>query len=112
MMKDTILSFAALGFIYGFILTKNEERGHTMFMVGLWKFNDTKSIISYLTAAILIVGIPSVLCILVIPKLIGAIGGFVFMAIGSTYAGFALIFVMFYLQKRYQWITINPQNDT
>lgn len=103
----------AFGFIFGFMLTKNAEKEDTTFMVGLWKFRDTKAFLLYILAIIIVVGVPAGLLVLIIPKVIKAAAlAFIVKVIGVTWAGFALILPMSIIQKRFSWIDLHPQDET
>ena len=105
-LKATIGGFLSLGLIFGAILLKNKEKKDTYYMLGIWSFKDTASIIKFHVALAVVVGIPSGLLILLIPRLIGqVIIRYIFMAIGAIYAGIGLIYILPSLQNKYEWVT-------
>lgn len=80
-------------------------------MVGLWAFESTKSLILYLLALVVVVGIPTGVLVLLIPKAISsAILAYLIKVIGVTWAGFALVSPMGYIQRRYSLITLHPHD--
>lgn len=80
-------------------------------MVGLWAFESTKSFILYLLALVVVVGIPTGVIVLLIPKAISsAILAYLVKVIGVTWAGFALISPMGYIQSKYSLITLHPHD--
>jgi len=113
MLFSCISPFLVFGFIAAFISTKNVDKEDTTFMVGLWKFRDTKAFIFYILAIIIVVGLPAGLLVLIIPKVIKAAAlAFIIKVIGVTWAGFALILPMSIIQKRFSWIDLHPQDET
>jgi hypothetical protein len=80
-------------------------------MVGLWAFEGTKSLVLYLLALLVVVGIPTGVLVLLIPKAITSVSlAFLIKVIGVTWAGFALVSPMGYIQRRYSLVTLHP-ND-
>ena len=97
----------------GFIFTKNEDKEDTIFMIGLWRFHNTKAFFLYVLVIIIVVGLPAALLVLVIPKLIqSAALAFIIKVVGVTWAGFALIRPVAIVQKTFSLIDLHPQDDT
>lgn len=81
-------------------------------MLGIWSFKSTASIIKFHVALTVVVGIPSGLLILLIPRLIGqAIIRYIFMAIGTIYAGIGLVYILPLLQNKFEWVTYDRNSE-
>lgn len=81
-------------------------------MLGIWSFKSTSSIIKFYVALAVVVGIPSGLLILLIPRLIGqAIIRYIFMAIGTIYAGIGLVYILPLLQNKFEWVTYDRNSE-
>lgn len=80
-------------------------------MVGLWAFESNKSLLLYLLALLVVVGLPTGVMVLLIPKAISsAFLAYLIKVIGVTWAGFALVSPMGFIQQKYSLITLHP-ND-
>lgn len=92
---------------------KNVDREDSMFMAGLWAFKSTQAFVLYLLAMIIVVGLPAGIIVLLIPKIVGSgVLSFIAKAIGVTWAGFALIYPMALIQKRFSMITLHPNDES
>ena len=82
-------------------------------MAGVWSFKNQKAFIVYLLALILVVGLPALILILLIPKFVDSAGfGYTLKVLGATWAGFALVYPMSLVQKRFQLIKLHHDDQT
>jgi hypothetical protein len=103
--SDSSMGFIALGFMYGFIMLKNTKRQDTLYFVGHWQFKSKKAIAYWLLAVIIVVGIPTAIFGLVIPNLIAVpIVKFLSISLGGTYGAFSFVYLMSFVQNKYELI--------
>lgn len=111
MLNSAISAYLAFGIVFGFLFLKNENGEDSSFMGGVWAYKSTRSIIVYLVALIIVVGVPTIILVILLPSLLNnATLGYILKVLGATWAGFGLIYPMSLAQKKLNLIRLNP-ND-
>jgi hypothetical protein len=109
--SDSSMGFVALGFIYGFIMLKNYKRQDVLYFVGHWAFKSNKTMVYWISAVIVVVGIPTALLALLIPNVVNIpLVKFLCVSLGATYGAFAFVYLISIIQNKYELIEYNGGN--
>ncbi len=106
-LVDTSMGFVAIGFMYGILMLKNKKREDVLFFTGHWSFASTKAILYWILAVVAIVGIPTGILALLIPRLLEVpVLKFISTALGATYGAFAMVYLISIVQNRFGLIEL------
>lgn len=110
---DTTMGFVALGLMYGIIMLTNHKRQDALYFVGLWSFKSIKEVGYWVLTLLVIVGIPTGILLVLLPKVISSpILKYLITVIGTTYGTFAYVYLISVLQNKYGWIEYRtPEED-
>lgn len=110
-LVDTSMGFISIGFMYGILMLKNHNREDVLFFVGHWSFSSNKAILYWVLAVIGIVGVPTIILAIVIPKVANvAIVNFISTALGATYGAFSVVYLMSVVQNRFGLVELKRGN--
>jgi len=95
MLQSILMSSLSFGIIYGMMLLKNNKNYDAQYLVGRWQFSSNKTLIYYFIALIIVTGIPTIITVVLLPRLISLpVLTYIIASLGVVYAGFSFVFFM------------------